>query len=165
MNYFWTNYGPEGRIAPWTSWARFATLGALPHNLSIERYHRTIKLTLKPNFNIVRFCLGLIKIENFYLRKEIHALEGIHGTGMSKAQSDHIANHQDDIEIYSMAPSSNGFTVTKTPRNGADPHTYNLVKNRFLCNSSLCRVLCNKCPSAKYCAHAFTCDCSKYAYR
>lgn len=149
---------------PWSSWARFATLGAPTHNLSIERYHGTIKLTLKPNFNMVRFCLGLKKIDNFYKRKEIHALEGIHGTGMSKLQHDHDANHPSEVDNYFVESTVDGFIVTKNTEDGIGQCTYHLAKNRFLCNSTLCKVICNKCPSPKVCSHIYTCDCSRFSY-
>eukprot|EP00094_Tigriopus_californicus_P013231 TCALIF_12796-PA protein Name:"Protein of unknown function" AED:0.59 eAED:0.59 QI:0/0/0/0.33/1/1/3/0/124 len=62
VDYIFHNYGADGRQAPMTAWAKFATLEVLSHNLHIERYHLTIKMVLKPNMNLVLFCLGLKKI-------------------------------------------------------------------------------------------------------
>ncbi|TRY70694.1 hypothetical protein TCAL_16355, partial [Tigriopus californicus] len=121
-------------------------------------------MILKPNSNIVRFCLGLMKIDQFYLRKEIHAVEGVHGTGMSKFQADHLANHPLDLINYSVKPSNLGFVVSKTPGNKTDLQSYSLKRNRFRCNSSLCMVVCGKCPDSQTCAHIYTCNCPKFSY-
>lgn len=157
------NYGVNGRQAPITAWAKFATLGVLSHNLHIERYHRTIKMVLKPNINLPCFCIGLIKINRFFKRKTILASEDIRGIGLSKSQKDYNGCHPNDSELYSVTKTSDGYLIAKAQPNGGIS-TYQLLKNEFRCNKAICKVYCNQCPSNETCVHDFSCNCRKYAY-
>ena len=51
LAWFEQNYGDFGHQCPITEWARCHTLGSLPHNLHIERYHRYVKQYLYLNIN------------------------------------------------------------------------------------------------------------------
>lgn len=163
LKYFMDNYGVNGRQAPITAWAKFATLGVLSHNLHIERYHRTIKMVLKPNINLPCFCIGLIKINRFFKRKTILASEDIRGIGLSKSQKDYNGCHPNDSELYSVTKTSDGYLIAKAQPNGGIS-TYQLLKNEFRCNKAICKVYCNQCPSNETCVHDFSCNCRKYAY-
>lgn len=70
---FLQNYGDEGQVCPVRYWARCYNLGALPHNLHIERYHRTIKdWELKPNLRMDKCLVNIELINNRYQEKEVH---------------------------------------------------------------------------------------------
>ncbi|XP_059099152.1 uncharacterized protein LOC131893200 [Tigriopus californicus] len=157
------NYGPTGRKAPITAWAKYATLGVLSHNLHIERYHRTIKMVLKPNLNLVSFCLGLKKINKFFSRKTILTTEGIRGIGQSKSQKDYRGCHPKNIKCYRVEKTDDGFCVTKVLHN-KDSIKYDLLKNTFTCNKSLCMVHCCQCPTNLICVHDYSCSCRQYVY-
>lgn len=88
------------------------------HNLHIERYHRTIKMFLKPFVNLVCFCLGLQKINKFFLRKTILANEEIRGIKLSKSQRDFRGCHPDVFEHYKVEKTDVGFKILKTLPDG-----------------------------------------------
>eukprot|EP00094_Tigriopus_californicus_P011611 TCALIF_11216-PA protein Name:"Protein of unknown function" AED:0.45 eAED:0.45 QI:0/0/0/0.33/1/0.66/3/0/236 len=121
--YFETNYGIDGRQAPIRAWARFATLGAPPHNLHIERYHRTIKTILKPNFSIIRFCFGLQEIARFFERKHLLVKDNIRSIGNSKSQTDYNSCHPESLNDYVVVKFEQSFKVTKR-LDGGETKTY-----------------------------------------
>ncbi|TRY80806.1 hypothetical protein TCAL_13071, partial [Tigriopus californicus] len=138
--YFVNNYGPEGRQAPLGAWARPSTLGAPSHNLNIERYHRTIKGVFKPNMNIGRFCLGLEKVDQIFIRKELMVKEGMRNIGYSKFQTDYSICHQVEEEMlkYKVEQKFQGFEVVRKGPDGAKIARYRMMRNRFECNKQLC---------------------------
>eukprot|EP00094_Tigriopus_californicus_P012488 TCALIF_12073-PA protein Name:"Protein of unknown function" AED:0.26 eAED:0.38 QI:20/0.2/0.5/0.83/1/0.66/6/0/505 len=165
--YFITNYGPDGRQAPLNAWARPATLGAPPHNLHIERYHRTIKGVFKPNMNIARFCIGLKQINKGFVWKDIMSKEGIRGIGLSKLMMDFNKCHPTKAELgnYSVERiDRNSFQIVFQRPLSKERDCYSMKRNRFPCNSALCLVRCESCPKDRTCAHEYTCTCTWYAY-
>jgi hypothetical protein len=118
--YFVANYGPEGRQAPLFTGLGPLLFGAPSHNLHIERYHRTIKRVLKPNFNIARFCLGLETLDTIFIRKDLMTEEGIRSIKKSKFQTDYSAIHpkQEEIQNYSIEQNSVGYVVIRKDSDG-----------------------------------------------
>lgn len=163
-DYFSTNYGYEGRQAPVHSWARPYTLGAPPHNLHVERYHRYIKDDLKPNLPIIRFCVGLKDIDQKYTRKRLLVQDGIRNIGVSKLQSHFKACHPSSMLGYSVEINGPACVIKKHLGNG-EISVYHLKRNRFPCNEARCLVRCPECPPFNFCSHQYTCECAQYAYR
>ncbi|XP_059096832.1 uncharacterized protein LOC131891322 [Tigriopus californicus] len=153
-----------GSKAPLRSWGRPFTLGIIPHNLHIESYHGKIKRVLKPNFSILRFCLGLKEIDQMFLRKGIWISEGIRNIGLSKGQEHYNACHPISCEGYSAEVMGTSFRLIKQMGDGKT-RSYQLELNNFGCTHGSCLVVCANCPEPKICAHLYTCQCQQYAYR
>lgn len=108
------------------------------------------------------FCLGLIKINKFFLRKTNLVNEEIRGIKASKSQRDYRGCHPNATDLYRAEITDNGFNILKTLPDG-EVIKYEMLKNEFTCNKALCLVNCPQCPS-KLCVHDFSCTCRQYAY-
>lgn len=150
-----------------TAWARPYTLGTHSHNLNIERYHRTIKLILKPNFNIACFAIALGKVNKMFCQQELMVREEIRGIGSSKIHGDFSRCHpkSEEMQSYSVERKSDGFDIIRKDSCGQEVKRYFMGLNRFPCTISLCQVRCVACANKNICAHLYTCECKQYAYR
>lgn len=92
---FLKSYGENGHVCAMKYWARCFNLGSLPHNLHIERYHKSLKeWELKPDLRIDKLVLELRFINDRYHEKEIqHSLDLPMHHKYSKAQEDYLKCH------------------------------------------------------------------------
>ncbi len=99
--------------------------------------------------------------------------------GLSQLQQDFFTCHLTSTEDYSIEEAEDGFKMVKVQRKGnskavpakitdhdyissdpsmIDEKSYFLKKNRFLCSSNKCLVICGKCPAIRHCTHTFMCS-------
>ena len=100
LNVFLKNYGENGQVCSFHYWARCYNLGALPHNLHIERYHRSIKdWEMKPNIRIDQLPVDINFINNRYQEKETQLEYGLPmDHKYSQAQEEFLNCHVDLTE-------------------------------------------------------------------
>ena len=162
IRYFLTNYGPEGVICPQKKWARCYNLGAICHNLYIERYHATIKnWGLRPNLPMDQTILVIGNINDKFNRKNLRLLSGL--LNKQSTMQEKFSTCHKSIASYSIEINDNAFKIYNI--NDCNKFYY-IRKNSFsLCMENKCQVKCIKCPSHYPCVHKYTCNCPQYAFK
>ena len=166
INYFVNNYGVNGVICPCTEWGRCYNLGAVCHNLHIERYHASIKKWgLRPNLPLEQTILTLNTINQKFHWKSLRLSSGL-ATKPSKLQESYSKCHIVQSNNYFIQINNETFELYHINDTNEENECYKIKRNSYtLCDQEKCEAKCKKCPTNCRCAHYFTCTCPQYAFK
>ena len=160
LNYFFDNYGLDGRVTQLRQFCRFHLNGSCAHQIHLERQHLKLKQGGKPCDRIDQAVANFEAVEKEEVLKEISVTKEMRNVKKSSAQVQHLQCHPDEDQVANYQTQDLGndeYLIRNQERE------YIVSVNPFdQCDKDKCLVLCKHCGAGSPCAHVLRCTCKNF---